>query len=144
MTLTVAVETGLVGVGYEGLGLDAFVESLLGLGVGVLADVRLTPVSRKPGFSKRALAAAVGEAGIEYLHYPELGNPRHNRAGYAWTGEKGAAARDAYRRMLAGPPAAAAMRSLGEAARSAKVAVLCFEADQRHCHRQQVLEALAA
>ncbi len=47
--------------------------------VNVLVDVRLTPLSRKPGMSKRQLADALTAVGVEYLHLPALGNPRDNR-----------------------------------------------------------------
>ncbi|MDR1430587.1 MAG: DUF488 domain-containing protein, partial [Propionibacteriaceae bacterium] len=47
-----------------------------------LVDVRQTPISRKRGLSKTALGAALSEAGIDYIHLRELGNPRDNRDGY--------------------------------------------------------------
>jgi Protein of unknown function, DUF488 len=51
---------GLRGIGYEGLSIGAFVGQLRAEGITIVADVRLTPLSRKPGFSKRALAIALG------------------------------------------------------------------------------------
>lgn len=55
----------LVSVGYEGQGLTGFVGSLRAQGVEILADVRLTPISRKKGFSKTALRAALADAGVD-------------------------------------------------------------------------------
>ncbi|MFE2500029.1 DUF488 family protein [Streptomyces scopuliridis] len=46
----------------------------------LVADVRLTPISRKPGFSKTRLPHALDEAGITYTHLRALGNPKDNRA----------------------------------------------------------------
>ncbi|MEU6365372.1 DUF488 family protein [Streptomyces sp. NPDC046931] len=43
---------GLWPARYEGRDIDSFVASLLDAQIDVVADVRLTPISRKPGFSK--------------------------------------------------------------------------------------------
>jgi hypothetical protein len=40
---------GLLSVGYEGRTVDDLVDLLVAEGVEVVADVRLTPMSRKPG-----------------------------------------------------------------------------------------------
>jgi Domain of unknown function DUF488 len=66
-------------VGYEGMTARALVDSLVGARVATLVDVRLTPASRKPGFSRKALTAALDVAGIDYVHEPDLGNPPDNR-----------------------------------------------------------------
>ena len=39
----------------------------------MLCDVRRNPVSRKPGFSRKALASSCDAIGIRYVHMPELG-----------------------------------------------------------------------
>ena len=44
---------GLVGVGYEGLTVGELVARLEAMGVTRLVDVRLTPISRKPGRKAR-------------------------------------------------------------------------------------------
>jgi len=49
----------IVSIGYEGRSLDEFVQALKGHRVDVLIDVRLTPISRKKGFSKTALSEAL-------------------------------------------------------------------------------------
>ena len=46
-------------------------------GVEALADVRRFPGSRRmPWFNEGSLAALLAEAGIEYVHLPELGGRR--------------------------------------------------------------------
>ena len=50
-----------------------------GAGVGLLIDVRAVPQSRKPGFSKRQLAAGLDEKGIAYVHLQGLGTPKPGR-----------------------------------------------------------------
>ena len=89
-----------LGIGYEGLSLDAFVERLVREGIAVVADVRLTPLSRKPGFSKRALTEGLAQHGIRYVHLPSLGNPKWNRAGFGGSDEDRSRAKDAYRDRL--------------------------------------------
>jgi len=133
----------LIGIGYEGLTLDAFIDRLQRAQVTMLVDVRLNAISRKAGFSKRALQDALGAAGIEYRHDRRLGNPKDNRAGYREVGTSVAiAARDRFRDMLRAEVAEAAINELRDLATSRSIAVLCFEADGRHCHREQVIDAV--
>lgn len=133
----------LISIGYEGLTIDALISRLRIHGVSVLADVRLNAISRKKGFSKKALATSLQEAGIEYLHVPELGNHRDNRAGYAEPGTVGGdVARGAFAEVLTAPAAQEALRNLLELASSSPIAVFCYEADETQCHREQVLEEL--
>lgn len=129
---------GLVSAGYEGKTLDTFIGQLSERGVHTLADVRLTPISRKPGFSKNRLAGALSEAGINYLHLRALGNPKANRAPF-WDGraEEG---RAAFRRLLTAAPAAAELDHLLTLASRESVAVLCFEHDADRCHRQVICD----
>ena len=130
---------GVVGVGYEGRDAEQFVHELLATGVDVVVDVRLTPISRKRGFSKRALAETLEEAGIRYEHLRALGNPKDNRAGFAGGADDLRAALDRYSTLLADADAVAALDRVAELATSERVAVLCFEAHDHRCHRQVVL-----
>jgi uncharacterized protein (DUF488 family) len=107
--------------------------------VDVLADVRLTPISRKRGFGKTALGEAVAAVGIEYVHLRELGNPKSNRAGFGGGPEELADARRRYAALLTQDVAQVALDRLAELARRRHVAVLCFEADESRCHRHVVL-----
>lgn len=140
MTLGSATTAGLIGVGYEGRTLPQFVDSLTADGVTHLVDVRLTPISRKPGFSKTALAQALTAAGITYDHRPELGNPKPNRAGFGGGHDELADARRVFAEWISRPAATQALDDLAELASRTRVAVLCFEADQARCHRDVVLD----
>jgi len=53
-------------VGYEGLALEEFLQRLQSAKVQIVVDIRDVPLSRKHGFSKTALAAAIGAAGLKY------------------------------------------------------------------------------
>jgi uncharacterized protein (DUF488 family) len=132
----------VLGVGYEGRDLAGFLAEVDAAGVEVVVDVRLTPISRKRGFSKRALASALAGIGVAYRHEPALGNPKANRPGFAGTAREWSAARGRYEALLSALAAQEALARVAEAALTARVAVLCFEADQRRCHRDVVLSRL--
>src|SRR5438093_11909085 len=67
-------------IGYEGATVGEFLDALREAGVERLIDVRALPLSRRPGFSKSPLRAALAEAGIEYVHLKALGTPAEGRA----------------------------------------------------------------
>nr|WP_300142132.1 DUF488 domain-containing protein [Propionicimonas sp.] len=137
--MTYAPSPQLVSVGYEGRSIDELVQVLLAEDVAVLVDVRLTPISRKPGLSKTALKNALRDAGIEYVHHRELGNPKWNRDGYR-AGESTSLA--LYQRVLGSSEGRSALRHVTELFEGGTVALLCFERDHDHCHRHQVVKEL--
>jgi len=51
-------------IGYEGLDIDAFMSLLAEHGIDTVVDVRELPLSRKPGFSKKALANILNISGL--------------------------------------------------------------------------------
>jgi DNA-binding Xre family transcriptional regulator len=127
-------------VGYEGRLIHEFVAGLRERGTEVLVDVRLNPISRRSGFSKTALRAALSEVGIGYVHLRALGNPKANRPGFA--NADPTPARETYRALLQAPAAAEELQQLRELVGKHRVAVMCFEADETRCHRQVILEEL--
>ncbi|MGX9789612.1 DUF488 domain-containing protein [Mycobacterium sp. MMS18-G62] len=128
-------------VGYQDRTVDQLIETLATASVKVLVDVRLTPLSRKPGLSKNGLATRLRDAGIEYLHLPQLGNPRDNRDAF----RRGKAdAKQRYQAVLATPDARSALDELLWLARQQRVALMCFERDASQCHRAMVVDALIA
>ncbi|MFJ3226952.1 DUF488 family protein [Streptomyces sp. NPDC086783] len=132
------VTPGLWSAGYEGRDINSFVASLRNSRIEVVADVRLTPISRKKGFSKTRLGEALAEAGIEYTHLRSLGNPKDNRAPF-WDGRLDVG-RARFRGVLRSEEAQTDLERLTEHARQSRVAVLCFEKDESRCHRQVVLD----
>lgn len=133
-----------IGLGYEGLSIDEFVLVLRDQRIEFVADVRLTPISRKRGFSKRALSGALGGAGIEYLHLPALGNPKDNRAGFSGSEADRATAKSTFRHRLDSPEARNALAQLQIITQTHRTAVICFESDQQCCHRDIILSTLLA
>ncbi len=54
--------------------IEEFIGPLQTHGIQVLADVRMTPYSRRnPQFHSEALAKSLADAGIQYRHMPALG-----------------------------------------------------------------------
>jgi len=127
-------------IGYEGTAVDALITALRAAGVRVLADVRAVPVSRKRGFSKSALAKRLGEEGITYAHFAELGDPKPGRdAARAGRYER---FHQIYSTHLRKTKAQAALRTLAEVAQRAPTCLLCFERHSQHCHRAIVARSL--
>jgi uncharacterized protein (DUF488 family) len=60
-------------IGHGRSPIDQFLERLRNNRIEVLADVRAVPRSRWPQFNQKALIAALGAAGIQYIHFQELG-----------------------------------------------------------------------
>jgi uncharacterized protein (DUF488 family) len=130
----------LVSIGYAGRDLEEFGEALQAQRINILIDVRLTPLSRKPGFSKSRLAAYLETIGIDYQHEPLLGNPRENRAAFAdpLTIAEG---RRRFRDRLRAKSRFAALRDVVLLAEEGRVAVLCVEREEEQCHRKVILDA---
>jgi len=129
-------------IGYEQTTMGEFLAALQGAGVEVLADVRAIAASRRPGFSKTALAANLEQAGIGYVHYRALGSPAEGRAA-ARAGKKGELER-IYAGQLETPEAMAAGAQLAHLAGEKRVALLCYERDPWCCHRTLLREAVLA
>lgn len=127
--------------GYEGLELSDFIARLRAAGVHAVVDVRELPLSRKRGFSKRAFAEALADAGIAYRHVPALGCPKPIRHRYRddndWSHY--AKAFSSYLRQQT-----EAVAALAKSAWKTKECLVCFEADYAVCHRSIVARAVVA
>ncbi|HSU15796.1 DUF488 domain-containing protein [Longimicrobium sp.] len=129
-------------IGYEGATMPRFLEALREGKVEMVVDVRAVTSSRRPGFSKNALAAHLGEVGIDYLHLRALGTPADGRA--AARAGRFDELRAIFTEHMATTDAQVALESLAEIVRAGRrVCLLCYEADPAHCHRSMVAEALA-
>lgn len=127
-------------IGYEQARVEDVTAALAAAGTQVLADIRYLPLSRRPGFSKAALAGAMREAGIEYRHMKALGTPAEGRVA-ARRGDHAELAR-VYASQLELPEAMAAMAELRDLAGGRRVALLCYEREARECHRSLLVAAL--
>jgi uncharacterized protein (DUF488 family) len=128
-------------IGYEGATMDEFLAALKHARVERVIDVRALPLSRRPGFSKSPLRAALEEAGIEYVHLKALGTPAEGRSAAR------AGRHQELKRIYAGqldlPEAIVQAAQMSELAAEKPSALLCFEREPSHCHRTLLLEAVA-
>lgn len=133
----------LATIGYELATTRTLIDALRKAGIDLLVDVRAVPNSRRPGFSKRALAAAAEDAGIEYLHLRGLGTPAAGRA--AARRGRHAEMRGIFQQQLKTLAARDDLHTLRELVSAGrKVCLLCLEASPEHCHRTMVAAALKA
>lgn len=129
----------LLTAGYEGEDLEMFVAKLQAAGVERVIDVRFTPLSRKRGFSKTPLSERLKQAGIEYVHYKELGTLKSIREAYKETKDF-AAFRKAYDSYL--NDQAKPMAMVYQLAATKRSVMLCYEADYHFCHRKVLADRL--
>jgi uncharacterized protein (DUF488 family) len=128
-------------IGYQEAAAGTTIECLNDAGIELLVDVRAVAASRRPGFSKRQLAAGLAAAGIDYLHLQKLGTPKAGRE--AVRGGRPEEMRRIYAAHLETPEAQTELATLAEIVRSDRsVCLLCFERDPRHCHRTILAERL--
>ena len=123
-------------IGYQAATMPSFLRALRDAKIDLLVDIRAVASSRRPGFSKTALAANLREAGIGYLHLRSLGTPAEGRA--AARAGKHEVMREIFLEHMETPAARAELASLAELVETRRVCVLCFEADPAHCHRSIV------
>src|SRR5215210_6278929 len=124
-------------IGYEATTMGEFLAALASAGVERVIDVRALPLSRRPGFSKSPLKAALAEAGIDYVHLKALGTPAEGRAA-ARAGRHSDMAR-IYAGQLELPDALAQSAQMLVLAIEKPSALLCYERDPTHCHRSLLL-----
>ena len=126
--------------GYEGLSLKTFIQRLKAAGIRTVLDVRATPLSRKPGFSKSAFSSALESAGIVYAHLPAVGCPRNIRNRYKDDGDWAAYTRG-FLAYLRGQDET--LLEIATIAARSPSCLVCFEADFNRCHRTYVARAAA-
>ena len=127
-------------IGYEGWGFEVWLDALRSQGVRTVIDVRELPLSRRPGWSKRALAERLAENGLGYVHVRALGSPaplRHAlRSGDLSFGEFA----PQFEALLEDRDED--LEALLHLARSQTVALMCWEENPGACHRSLVAKAL--
>ena len=132
----------LLTIGYEGCTIDSVLNTLRQARVELLIDVRAVAASRKPGFSKRQLAAGLDEAGIGYLHLQRLGTPKPGRdAVRAGHPERMVPIFNAH---MQTQEAQLALAQAMARAIDQRSCLLCFERDHRRCHRHLVADMIVA
>ncbi len=128
-------------IGYEGMSIDAYFNVLLANNVVALVDVRKNPLSMKYGFSKTKFSDYTSSVGIQYFHIPELGIPSTLRQGLTNSTAYGKLF-EYYSSEILPMHGEAIQRLKGIIEERSRVAITCFEADHRFCHRHKLAEYL--
>jgi uncharacterized protein (DUF488 family) len=141
---TMTNRTAILTVGHSTRGSDELLTLLRGHGVELLADIRLIPRSRRhPWFGQEALAASLQEAGIGYVHLPELGGRRRPQPDSPNGGLRNEMFRG-YADYMQTPPFEAGVARLLALAATRQTAVMCAEAVPWRCHRSLLADLLTA
>jgi uncharacterized protein (DUF488 family) len=129
-------------IGYEGADILALITALRSAGVARVVDVRHSPYSKRPEFSKDELRAALHDYGIAYTHIETLGNPPAGREA-ARAGHM-ASYKSVYSAHLESEDGRKGLAKLMELAAAEAVCMLCLEKSAGHCHRGMIAEKFAA
>lgn len=127
--------------GYEGRGIDEFLEYLNTHDIQRVVDVREIPLSRKKGFSKSVLREQLAVNGIEYVHIKALGSPSELRKkvyqdkDFDYFFEK-------YEEYL--EVCSQELEELHKSIKEKLSCLLCFEKKPANCHRSAVARKVSA
>jgi uncharacterized protein (DUF488 family) len=124
-------------IGYEKAKPDAVLDALKRAKVKLLVDTRAVATSRRPGFSKRQLAASLDEAGIDYLHLQKLGTPAEGRQA-SRAGDYDTLWRIYDKHMETASAREALDELVGLVRTKRRICLLCYERDPAQCHRTHV------
>ena len=125
-------------VGYEQAKPASVLGELKRAKIELLVDTRAVAASRRPGFSRRQLAAALEEEGIGYIHLQKLGTPAEGRAA-ARSGDTDTLWR-IYEKHLRSADAQSELHELVGLIKSGKrIALLCYCRDPKTCHRSRIV-----
>lgn len=133
--------TTIATIGYEGAMIADFLATLEEAEISIILDVRELPLSRRHGFSKGQLEAALAGRGIGYIHLRGLGDPKEGRdAARAGEFEK---FQTIYLRHLKTAVAQAQLAEAEQLIKAGGACLLCYERAPEQCHRRLVADALS-
>lgn len=128
-------------IGYEQAKPATVLNELTQAKIDTLVDVRAVAASRRPGFSKRQLAAALDEAGIAYIHLQKLGTPAEGRQA-ARAGDRDTLQRIYDKHIKKAEPQAELDELAGLIKSGKRIALLCYCRDPKTCHRSRIIDNL--
>jgi uncharacterized protein (DUF488 family) len=132
-------------IGHSTRKIDDFISALEANGIKLVVDVRRLPGSKRyPQFNKEALAQSLGERGIRYEHFPELGGRRKAKKDSHNTAWRNASFRG-YADYLETEEFREGVERLVNLANDVgPTAIMCAEAVWWRCHRALVSDYLKA
>lgn len=129
-------------LGYQGLSLELYTQTLLDANVGIVLDVREVAWSNNRKYIKSVLERTLAESEIKYSHLKSCGNPSSNRK-TAKTVEECLSRYEVYLRQ--NPDCLAILaKNIIEASNAGRPACLtCYEKSPHDCHRKILLDVLS-
>jgi len=125
-------------IGYAQAKPAAVMNELKHARVDLLVDTRAVAASRRPGFSKRQLAASLDEAGIGYLHLQKLGTPAEGRQA-ARAGDTDTLWRIYDKHIKKAEPQEELAELVALIKSGKRIALLCYCRDPKACHRSRIV-----
>src|SRR6266513_2633031 len=130
-------------IGHSTRNIDQFTALLKDNGIKLVVDVRSLPGSKRyPQFNKESLADSLGEAGIRYEHFPELGGRRKPKKDSQNTVWRNASFRGYADYMETEEFREGIERLLDFANKVGPTAIMCAEAVWWRCHRSLISDYL--
>jgi len=125
-------------IGYEQAKPTAVMRELKQAKIDLVVDTRAVAASRRPGFSKRQLAAALAEKGIGYVHLQKLGTPAEGRqAARAGDYDRLWKIYDKHIQQAESQQALGELLALIKSKK--RIALLCYCRDPKTCHRSRIV-----
>jgi ParB/RepB/Spo0J family partition protein len=129
-------------IGLEGRSLAAFLQALKRFGIKTIVDIRGEPTNcPRPEFGKAALSRSLREAGVHYIHYPELGMPLEKQTAAASRGSRDQVWKWYHQQVI---PALDRLLRSKQSLSKGEVAFMCEERDPTACHRHCIADHLTA
>jgi uncharacterized protein (DUF488 family) len=135
------IHAGIFTIGYEGRSFEKYLNILIQQNIKVLCDVRKNPLSRKYGFAKRTLQNACESLNIKYIHLPELGIVSEKRKNLNSQEDYDNLFID-YEKVVLPNQSKAIMLIQSLIKTYGRVALTCYEASPKQCHRTRVANAV--
>ena len=125
-------------IGYEGRSIDGLINELIKRNIRTLFDVRKNAFSMQREFSKQSLVEATSEAGIDYVHCPEVGIVSDKRQELLPEGRKDELF-DWYKANVL-PTSRRFVDKALAAFDNGSIAFMCYEKDPMDCHRSRLAD----
>ena len=128
-------------IGYEGISIEKYLNTLIQNDIRVLCDVRSNPLSRKFGFSKSNLQHYLKNINIEYIHIPELGIISEKRQNLEIDADYDQLFKNYEKSLISRQQYLEKVYQLLSSKK--RIALTCFEHDPLHCHRHIIRKQIA-
>jgi uncharacterized protein (DUF488 family) len=125
-------------IGYEGISIDRYINTLMLNGVTAVVDVRSNPLSRKFGFSAKQLESYLSSVDISYVRMPKLGVPNQHRRNLGSVESYNQLEKFYETVLLSNISEINKIEKLIK--ESSRIALTCFEANPDQCHRHYITD----